>query len=116
MTCVFRAALAIASLGALATPLAGLGPRAASDTGAPAPAPAPAPPPSFKLSGFAEASYVYANQTVAPNLVVGRLYDRYSNAFTLNALKVTADLPFDPKKTSAGVHADVIAGQNAEVL
>jgi Putative beta-barrel porin-2, OmpL-like. bbp2 len=101
-------------LGALAGPLAGLELRAPSDTGAPAAA--PAPPPSFKLSGFAEASYVYSSQKVAPNIIVGRLYDRYSNAFTLNALKVTADLPFDPKKTSAGVHADVMAGQNAEVL
>jgi len=112
MTCVSRTVLflAAASFGALA-PVAGQGTPAAAP-----PAPAPAPAPGFKLSGFAEASYVYSNQTVAPNTIVGRLYDRYSNAFTLNALKVTADLPFDAKKTSAGVHADVIAGQNAEVL
>jgi hypothetical protein len=68
------------------------------------------------LSGFGEASYIYSTQTVAPNIIVGRLYDRYSNAFTVNALKLTADLPFDPKKVSAGVHGDVLIGQNAEVI
>src|SRR3989454_2135460 len=102
-------ALSLAWLGAVAAPLAGQAPPAA-------PAPAPAPPPSFKLSGYAEASYAYSTEAVPPNTILGRLYDRYSNAFTLNALKLTADRPFDAKKVDAGVHADVLLGQNAEVL
>ena len=104
-------ALSLAWLGAVAAPLAGQAPPAA-----PAPAPAPAPPPSFKLSGYVEASYAYSTEAVPPNTILGRLYDRYSNAFTLNALKLTADRPFDAKKVDAGVHADVLLGQNAEVL
>ena len=104
-------ALSLAWLGAVAAPLAGQAPPAA-----PAPAPAPAPPPSFKLSGYVEASYAYSTEAVPRNTILGRLYDRYSNAFTLNALKLTADRPFDAKKVDAGVHADVLLGQNAEVL
>ena len=98
--------LSLVWLGAVATPLAGQ---------APPPAPAPAPPPSFKLSGYAEASYVYSTEAVA-NTIVGRLYDRYANAFTLNALKLTADRPYVATKVDAGVHADVLIGQNAAVL
>jgi len=103
-------ALSLAWLGAAAAPLAGQAPPAA-----PAPAPAPAPPPSLKLSGYAEASYVYSTQAINDS-IVGRLYDRYSNAFTLNALKLTVDRPYDAKKMDAGVHADVLIGQNAAKL
>jgi hypothetical protein len=109
--------LSYAWLGTLATPLAGEAvPAAGPDTAPPAAAPAPAPPPSFKLSGYAEGSYVYSSKKADPNIVVGHLYDRYSDAFYLNAFKLTADRAFDSKKVDAGVHADLIVGQNAEVL
>jgi len=111
--------LGLALLGALAAPLAGEGARVvAPDTGAAAaPAPAPAPPPSLKLTGFAEASYVFSpDADTTTKAILGHLYDRYSTAFTMNAFKLSADLPFDPKKVSAGVHGDVMLGQNAEVL
>src|SRR6266702_1270786 len=101
--------LTLVSLGAFVAPLVGQAPPTA------APAPAPAPPPSFKLSGYAEASYIYSTQPVG-NTVVGRLYDRYSDAFTLNALKLTADRAYNAKKLDAGVHADVLVGQNATLL
>jgi hypothetical protein len=58
---------------------------------------------------------VYVNNPVN-GMVLGRLYDRYANAFSLNALKLVADKPYDSKKIDAGVHADVILGQNAAVL
>lgn len=109
--------LSHAWLGALAIPLAAeaeAAPVAAPDSTPPAAA--PAPPPSLKLTGYAEGSYVYASQTADPNIVLGHLYDRYSNAFYLNALKLTADRPFDSKKVDAGVHADLLLGQNAEVI
>jgi hypothetical protein len=103
-------------LSAVATPLAGEALSVAGPDSAPPAAAAPAPPPSFKLSGYAEGSYVYASKATNPNVVVGHLYDRYSNAFYLNAFKLTADRPFDPKKVDAGVHADLLVGQNAELL
>ncbi|MDB4909615.1 MAG: hypothetical protein JWO39_438 [Gemmatimonadetes bacterium] len=68
-----------------------------------------------KLGGFAEASYVYANHPVG-HTVVGRLYDRFPNTFTLNALKLWLDRPYAADKFDAGFHADVIFGQNAKVL
>jgi len=111
--------LSLAWLGALATPLAGATARAAGPDSLPpaaAPAPAPAPPPSFKLSGYAEASYAYSTHPIAPNGIVGRLYDRYSDAFVLNGWKLTVDRPFVASKMDAGVHADLLVGQNAAVL
>ncbi len=99
-------ALCLAWLGAAAAPLAGQAPPAVAATAA---------PPSLKLSGYAEASYAYSTEPVA-DMIVGRLYDRYDNAFTLNALKLVLDRPYDAKKMDAGVHADVLIGQNATVL
>ncbi len=77
--------------------------------------PAPSPLAGFKLTGFAEASYSYSGRAVG-NTIVGRLYDRYSDQFTLNALKIAIDRPFAADKWDAGVHADVLIGQNAPVL
>ena len=68
-----------------------------------------------KLGGYAEASYVYANHPVG-HAIVGRLYDRFANTFTLNALKLWLDRPYATDKFDAGFHADVIFGQNARVL
>jgi len=105
------AILSLGWLGALSAPLVGQAPPAAAEA-----APAPAPPPTFKLSGYAEASYVYSTEAAPPNTIVGRLYDRYSDAFTLNALKLAVDRPYNAKKVDAGVHADVLIGENAAVL
>src|SRR6266566_7911837 len=92
------AILSLGWLGAVSAPLVGQAPPAAAEA-------APAPPPSFKLSGYAEASYVYSTEAAPPNTIVGRLYDRYSDAFTLNALKLAVDRPYNAKKVDAGVHA-----------
>jgi hypothetical protein len=100
--------LSLAWLGVLATPLAAEALLAAG--------PDSTPPPSLKLSGFVVASYVYSNKTIAPNLIVNRLYDRYSNAFTINAAKLTLDRPFVATKMDAGAHVDLIFGQDAEML
>jgi hypothetical protein len=69
----------------------------------------------LKVSGYVEASYTYSSRPVG-RTVVGRLYDRFSDQFTLNALKVALDRPFATDKWDAGVHADVLIGQNAPVL
>lgn len=100
--------LSVALLGALATPLAA--------EALPANAPDSTPPPSLKVSGFVVASYVYSNKTIDPNLIVNRLFDRYSNAFTINAAKLTLDRAFVPTKLDAGAHVDLIFGQDAEML
>lgn len=69
----------------------------------------------FKLSGYAEASYSYSGRAVG-NTIVGRLYDRYSDQFTLNALKVAVDRPFATDKWDAGARVDILFGENAPVL
>src|SRR5438552_5826487 len=86
---------------------------------------APPPPPvnhlettlaGFKLSGFAEASYAYSGRSLGDTAIVGRLYDRLQNRFTLNALAVVLDRPYDPAKLSAGFHTELLVGQDATVI
>src|SRR5881628_1434296 len=50
----------------------------------------------FKLTGFSEASYAYSGRSSGDSAIVGRLYDRLQNRFTLNALAVVLDKPYDP--------------------
>ena len=105
--------LSLAWLGAIATPLAGEAPTVA---GPDSTAAAPAPPPAFKISGFAEASYSYSNNSDGDSIIVGRLYDRFQNHFMLNALGVILDKPYDAAKVSAGFHAELLFGQNATLI
>src|SRR3989440_9779768 len=73
-------------------------------------------PPPLKLSGWAEASYIYSRHSAGDTIIVGRLYDRLQSQFTLNALAIVLDKPYDPAKRSAGLHAEVLFGQNATVI
>ncbi|HKE91755.1 MAG TPA: outer membrane beta-barrel protein [Gemmatimonadales bacterium] len=70
----------------------------------------------FKLAGFAEGSYAYSGRSVGDTAIVGRLYDRRQNRFTLNALAVVLDKPYDPAKVSAGFHTEVLVGEDAAVI
>src|SRR5436853_2797660 len=70
----------------------------------------------FKLSGCAEASYAYAGRSLGDTAIVGRLYDRFQNRFTLNALAAVLDKPYDPAKLSAGFHTELLVGQDATVI
>jgi Putative beta-barrel porin-2, OmpL-like. bbp2 len=69
----------------------------------------------IKISGYIETAFNASNRA-NERVIVGRLYERASNQFSLNALKLTLDRPFDPKKADAGFHADLVFGQNAPVL
>ena len=69
----------------------------------------------LKLSGYVETAFNVSNHANG-NTITGRLYERTSNQFSLNALKLTLDRPFDPTKMDAGFHADMIFGQNAQML
>jgi len=73
-------------------------------------------PAPLKLSGWAEASYAYSRHSAGDTMIVGRLYDRLQNRFTLNAFGVVLDKPYDPAKRSAGFHTEVLFGQNATVI
>jgi hypothetical protein len=86
-------------------------PTAAADP----PAPAPAALAGLKISGYAEASYAWSNKAVGSN-IAGRLYDRFHDQFTLNALKVSLDRPYAADRLDAGFHADIVLGENASVL
>ncbi len=69
----------------------------------------------LKLSGYVETAF---NVSSRPNgsAITGRLYERTNNQFSLNALKLTIDRAFDPTKMDAGLHADMVFGQNAQML
>lgn len=92
-------------LGACCLSLAGVL-QAQSDTGAIR---------SLKLSGYGEASYSYSNRSDG-NSIVGRLYDRFQNQVQLNALNLVLDLSPDLVRMTAGIHAEVLLGQNAAVI
>jgi hypothetical protein len=76
---------------------------------------AAAPPRGLTLSGYVESAF---NVSSRPNgsAIAGRLYERTNNQFALNALKLTLDRPFDPTKMDAGLHVDMVIGQNAPML
>jgi len=112
---VLVATLASAALGGtLAAQTPAGGPSDSAKAAAPA-APPPPPPATPKFTGYAEASYAYSSEAVAGN-IIGRLYDRYSNAFELNHFELIADRPINTAKLDAGVHANLMVGQNATVL
>ena len=69
----------------------------------------------IKMSGYVESAF---NRSTSPNggAIVGRLYERTNNQFSLNALKLSLDRPYDATKVDAGFHADMVFGQNATVL
>jgi hypothetical protein len=97
----------ITCVGAL---LALVGPAAAQKS-----ADSPAASRRLAISGFGEVSYSYSTRAVG-STTVGRLYNRLHDQAQLNALTVTLDLPHDPGRRSAGVHAQVLFGQNMTVI
>lgn len=117
-----------ALLGALLAParLAAQGSGAAppdSTAKKPDPPPPPAAPnhletalAGFKLSGYAIGSYAYSGSSAGDTAIVGRLYDRWQNRFTLNALAVVLDKAYDPAKVSAGFHTEVLIGEDATLI
>lgn len=117
--------LATAPLGAQSAPPAAAGDSTArhtapdSSTGDVAatatPAAAPSPLAGLKVSGYAEASYSAASHPQG-GVIVGRLYDRNSNQFMLNAIKLAVDRPYATNRLDAGFHVDALVGQNASVL
>jgi len=70
----------------------------------------------LKVPGFAEMSYAYSGHSSGDTMIVGRLYDRFQDRFTLNAFGIVLDKPYDPTKRSAGFHTEVVFGQNATVI
>ena len=69
----------------------------------------------IKLSGYVETAFNSSNNANG-RAITGRLYERTNNQFSLNALKVSLDRPYDVTKLDAGFHADILFGQNAPVL
>jgi len=114
--------VATAWVALFAVPNASAQAAAAKDTTKPADPPPPPPVNhvetnllGFKLSGYGEVSYVYSTNDNA-GTVSGHLYDRFHDQFTLNGLKLVIDKPYATDKLDAGVHADLVFGQNATVL
>ncbi|MCC6244065.1 MAG: outer membrane beta-barrel protein [Gemmatimonadaceae bacterium] len=99
---------------------------AANSTSTPAATPVAAPGDStatpaapqligLTFSGYVESAFNTTNRASARS-ITGRLYERTNNQFSLNALKLSVDRPYDVTKMDAGFHADAVFGQNAPVL
>jgi hypothetical protein len=71
--------------------------------------------PGVKISGYAEASYIYSTAALPDGPVVGRSFDRLPE-FALNVVKLALDKPFATDRLNAGFHVDLLFGQNATVL
>jgi len=65
-----------------------------------------------KLSGYVTASYFYATNPTGQT-IVGRLYDRFHDAFIANAARITFERPVATDKVDAGFRVDALFGQNA---
>lgn len=70
---------------------------------------------NLRVSGFAEASYSYATHPVG-GTIVGRSYDRLSDQFMLDAVKVGVERPYAPGRFDGGFRVDVLVGQDAAVV
>jgi len=89
---------------------------APADTGKTQAAPsAPAPTSAITISGYVTASYFYAGHPT-DSLIVGRLYDRFHNRIIMNAARISFDKPVATDKVDAGMHVDVLFGENAPPL
>src|SRR3989454_7888610 len=115
MKLITTVALGTLWLLAPAAPAAQIATSASHDTADTKADPAPLPA-GFKLTGFAEGSYAYSGRSVGDTTIVGRLYDRLQNRFMLNALAGLVDKPYDPAKVSAGVHSELLLGQDATLI
>lgn len=71
--------------------------------------------PGVKISGYAEASYIYSTAALPDGPVVGRSFDRLPE-FALNVVKLVLDKPFATDRLNAGFHVDLLFGQNATLL
>ena len=71
--------------------------------------------PGLKISGYAEASYIYSTAALPDGPVVGRSFDRLPQ-FALNVVKLVLDKPFATDRLDAGFHVDLLFGQNATLL
>ena len=83
-----------------------------------APTPTVVPPPrlfGLDVSGYVESGFHVSNHANA-GAIAGRLYERSSNQFALNAVALTLDRPIAPERLGAGFRADVVVGQNAAML
>lgn len=68
-----------------------------------------------KVSGYVTASYVYATNPTG-QAIVGRLYDRFHDAFMANAARITFERPVATDRRDAGFRVDALFGQNATPL
>jgi hypothetical protein len=71
--------------------------------------------PGVKISGYAEASYIYSTAALPDGPVVGRSFDRLPE-FALNVVKLVLDKPFETDRLNAGFHVDLLFGQNATLI
>ena len=69
----------------------------------------------LKVSGYGEASYVWSNHAVG-DVIVGHLYDRFSDQFMLNGLHLAAEKAAATNKWDAGVRFDIVMGQDAQII
>jgi Putative beta-barrel porin-2, OmpL-like. bbp2 len=68
-----------------------------------------------KISGYVTSSLFHASNPT-DGRIVGRLYDRFHDQFTINAARLSIARAVATDKTDAGFQIDAVFGQNATVL
>jgi hypothetical protein len=66
----------------------------------------------IQLSGYVSASYFYATEPDG-RVITGRLYDRFSDQFEVNAARLTIQRSVAADRREAGFQVDLLYGQNA---
>lgn len=68
------------------------------------------------ITGSVTTSYIWSTHPVGDSVIVGRLYDRHENNFSLNVVNLSLDRPTPTDRVGAGFHAEAWLGQNAELV
>ena len=73
-------------------------------------------PPPVSITGSVTSSYAWSSHPVGDSVIVGRLYDRHHNSFSLNVVNLALDRGAPTDRVGAGFHAEAWFGQNAELV
>jgi hypothetical protein len=68
------------------------------------------------ISGSFTTSFTNTTHPLADTIIVGRLYDRYQNMFSLNVVNLTVERVAPTNRVGAGFHTETWLGQNAAVV
>ncbi|HEU4990852.1 MAG TPA: outer membrane beta-barrel protein [Gemmatimonadaceae bacterium] len=71
--------------------------------------------PPVTITGSVTTSYAWSSHPMGDSIIVGRLFDRHHNSFSLSVLDLALDRAAPTDRVAAGFHAEGLIGQAAEL-